>query len=533
MKSDMTDILLVEDNPGDAELIRLFLEEGFHCHYQLTHCQHLHEALAHIDRTHYDVILLDLSLPDSSGLATFKSVHNKAQRVPIVILTGFDDLAMATCAMQGGAQDYLPKNTIDSNRLARTLRYAIERKHWEESIRLREEHITQMEKMDAISRLGRGLAHNFNNLLTALIGNCELLIGRVHEDAKALRYAEVIEKDAQRAASLTRQLLSLCTRQVSHLQPTSINQAVTAVEVILRGTMSKDVSVFLELEDDLPPIMIDRNQLETALINLVRNAHEAMIGAGRISVTTHSIDLEQPSEGFPDRVPEGSYVTISVSDTGGGIDAVILPHIFKPFFSTKEAGKRSGLGLSTVIDVVRKNHGFVQVGNSPDGGAMFRLFFHRPQLPDMAAAEEARPAQQNVRTILLIEDEAQICAVLAEFLSSQGYRILVAANGEEAQRLFNQNQAAIKLAICDIDIPGFNGYELAQLMKYVQPNLKIIFVSGEAVEPEDGDDDENGVEGLISARLTKPFSSLTLANTIKDLWQPWQSSASEQRLQVR
>jgi DNA-binding NtrC family response regulator len=176
MSSQPVNILMVEDNPGDARLLQEYLAEGL-SDYSITHCGRLREAVAWLDGAHTrcDVILLDLTLPDSNGLGTFIDIHDRAATVPIVILSGFNDNTLACQAVQKGAQDYIPKDSLDADQLARTIRYAIERKQWEETNRQRDERITRMEKMEAIGRLSGGIAHNFNNILTAIIGNCELL----------------------------------------------------------------------------------------------------------------------------------------------------------------------------------------------------------------------------------------------------------------------------------------------------------------------------------------------------------------------
>ena len=223
MLAQHVNILMVEDNPGDAQLLQEYLTEGLKSGFKVTHCERLGEALAYLDRETCDIILLDLSLPDSRGLPTFLNLHGKAADIPIVILTGFDDAELASQAMQRGAQDYLPKNSLDGQQLARTIRYAIERKQWEETIRTREERINRMQKMEAIGRLSGGIAHNFNNILTAIIGNCELLLPRVVSDPRALRYTEAIQKAAQRASSLTRELMAFCRKQPMRPQGTDQN----------------------------------------------------------------------------------------------------------------------------------------------------------------------------------------------------------------------------------------------------------------------------------------------------------------------
>src|SRR4051812_23102352 len=359
MAAHSVNILMIEDNPGDARLLQEYLAEGLNTEYSITHCGRLKEAVAYLDgdQRKCDVILLDLSLPDSTGLGTFLNVHNKASAVPIVILSGFNDATLACQAVQKGAQDYIPKDSLDGDQLARTIRYAIERKQWEETNRQREERIGRLEKMEAIGRLSGGIAHNFNNILTAIIGNCELLRPRVVGDPKALRHAEAIQWAAQRASMLTRELLAFACRQQMRPQLIELNAVVRDLEPLLRGVISKDITFEFDLAHELGAVLTDPAQMEQVVMTLVLNARDAMPNGGQITVRTRSEDLAEARDGQPDTIPAGSYLALSVQDTGLGIDATVVPRIFEPFFTTKEGEKSTGLGLSTVYGIVQQNKG--------------------------------------------------------------------------------------------------------------------------------------------------------------------------------
>ena len=516
MLSQYVNILMVEDNPGDAQLLQEYLTDGLGAGYRITHCDRLGEALKFLDREACDIILLDLSLPDSRGLPTFLNLHGKASDIPIVILTGFDDESLASQAMQRGAQDYLPKNSLDGHQLARTIRYAIERKQWEETIRAREERINRMQKMEAIGRLSGGIAHNFNNILTAIIGNCELLLPRVVVDPKALRYTEAIQRAAQRASSLTRELMAFCRKQPMHPQPVQVNDVIRDMEQLLHGVISKDIGFEFALDQHLGQILADPVQVEQIVLNLVLNARDAMPDGGRIMVRTAAIALTTPLEGVPDRIPPGSYIALSVSDTGKGIDPAVIPHIFEPFFTTKEEGKGTGLGLATVYGIVKQNHGFIHVSTEHESGTAFTLYLPR-QVGEIRQPEPPEPRSVSVprgtETLLLVEDEANVSSVLAELLTEQGYQVLIAADGEEALTLFRQNADRIHLVISDIHMPGINGYEFARRLKALSPPTKIILISGNAEDRASKDRDDT----LIAALLPKPFSSQTLTRTIRNV----------------
>jgi CheY-like chemotaxis protein len=383
-------------------------------------------------------------------------------------------------------------------------------------VRVREERINRIEKMEAIGRLSGGLAHNFNNILTAIIGNCELLLPRVVVDPKALRYTEAIQRAAQRASSLTRELMAFCRKQPMHPQPVQVNEVIRDMEQLLHGVISKDIGFEFTLDQHLGQILADPVQVEQIVLNLVLNARDAMPDGGKIIVRTAAVALTTPLEGVPDRIPPGSYIALSVSDTGKGIDPAVIPHIFEPFFTTKEEGKGTGLGLATVYGIVKQNHGFIHVTSERETGTAFTLYLPR-QAGEIRQPEppEPKPAAvpKGTETLLLVEDEANVSSVLAELLTEQGYQVLIAADGDEALALFRQHADRIQLVISDIHMPGINGYEFARRLKTLAPQTKIILISGNAEDRASKDRDDT----LIAALLPKPFSSQTLTRTIRSV----------------
>jgi signal transduction histidine kinase len=507
---------MVEDNPGDARLLQEYLAEGLNTEYSITHCGRLKEAVAYLDgqQRKCDVILLDLSLPDSTGLGTFINVHSKASDVPIVILSGFNDATLACQAVQKGAQDYIPKDSLDGDQLARTIRYAIERKQWEETNRQREERISRLEKMEAIGRLSGGIAHNFNNILTAIIGNCELLRPRVVGDPKALRHAEAIQWAAQRASMLTRELLAFACRQQMRPQLVELNNVVRDLEPLLRGVISKDITFEFDLAHELGAVLTDPAQMEQVVMNLVLNARDAMPNGGQITVRTRMDELAEAREGQPDSIPAGPYVTLSIQDTGMGIDPAVVPRIFEPFFTTKEGEKSTGLGLSTVYGIVQQNKGHISVETVPGAGTTFVIYLPRHE---QAAASTARPpggdAQRGNETILLVDDEAHVSSILAEVLGEHGYRVLTAASGDQALGILVQKGDGIDLVITDLKMPGINGFDLAKKIRGVKPSMKVVLISGHI----DEELEQERARSSVAAFLPKPFTSQVLTKTIRDV----------------
>ncbi len=515
MTEQPVNILMIEDNPGDARLLQEYLAEGLNTDFSITHCGRLTEAVAYLDNNQQrcDVILLDLSLPDSTGLGTFINIHDKAAEVPIVILSGFDDANLACQAVQKGAQDYIPKDSLDGDQLARTIRYAIERKQWEETNRAREERIKRLEKMEAIGRLSGGIAHNFNNILTAIIGNCELLRPRVVSDPKALRHAEAIQWAAQRASMLTRELLAFACRQQMRPQLVELNSIIHDLEPLLRGVISKDIAFEFDLASELGSVLTDPAQLEQVVMNLVLNARDAMPTGGTITVRTRHEFLATARDGQPDAIPVGAYVTLAIEDTGHGIDPAVVPRIFEPFFTTKEGEKSTGLGLSTVYGIVQQNKGHINVDSDPSRGTTFTIYLPRQQAATPPPARQAAgEAQRGTETILLVDDEAHVSSILAESLGEHGYRVIGAASGEEALGIIANRAGEIDLVVSDLKMPGIGGFELARRIHDMAPGKKMILISGHV----DDHLEEERVRSHVSAFLAKPFTSQALTKAIRD-----------------
>ncbi len=514
---DVVSVLLVEDNLGDARLVEEHLASGFGSGHEVTHCKRLSDAIGWLDDHRCDLVLLDLSLPDSRGLATLQQLLGHAFGVPVVVLTGTNDEAQAYQAIQSGAQDYLHKDAVDPVRLARTVRYAIERKQWEDSVRTSDEQLHRLEKSDAIARLCEGLAHNFNNILTSILGNCELLLARIAQDDKATRYAENIQDAARQAAEQTRELKSFCRERKAQPQRVDLARFVRGLAPLLAGASSRRVDLNVVCDADDAWALADPGELEQVVLNLVQNAQAAVEtveptvdGAqGEVRVRVRRIALARSRAGHPDTVPAGSYAVIEVVDDGPGVASDIAPRIFDSFFTTR-GGKSAGLGLTTSLALVRRSHGFMVVDVPATGGAAFAVWLPRVAVEPPAPMGNFIKAPRGLESVLLVEDDPQIAAVIAETLSSHGYRILVASSGDEALEVFRTHPGDIGIVVSDIDMPGISGYELAQRLTALHPGTRIILISGH-------DSPLPAAQGLIAAFLPKPFSPVALAKTIREV----------------
>jgi PAS domain S-box-containing protein len=371
------------------------------------------------------------------------------------------------------------------------------------------------QKMEAVGRLAGGVAHDFNNLLMVISGYAELIEqSPTTESKKASQYVTQIREASSRAASITRQLLAFSRKQV--LEPTilNLNQVVKDLGKMLPRLLGEDIEIVLNLDPHLSTLRADRGQLEQVIMNLAVNARDAMPKGGRLTIETANVTLDTAyHQGGEVSVPAGRHVLLAVSDTGIGMNAETQLHIFEPFFSTKEEGKGTGLGLATVYAIVKQSRGFIWVDSEPGKGCIFKIY-----LPRVDIAVEPEPQTQvpwaapgGTETILLVEDEAALRDVSRVCLESKGYTVLDASNAEKAMNILQNYDQRIDLLITDIVMPGQGGLELARSALRVRPGIAIVLVSGYIDRPLD-------IQAIEPGRfLQKPFSFEALARTVRSL----------------
>lgn len=519
-------VLLIEDNEDDAYLIREMLLEKQEAGIELEWVDCLNRGLTGLAQGKSDLVLLDLSLPDSHGLETFDTVQTHAPEVPIVVLTGLDDEAMANQAVRRGAQDYLVKGRLDSYLLARAARYAVERKQAEQALRESEAQLRQSQKMEGIGRLAGGIAHDFNNLLTVINSYSDMLLGDIGFDNSFLRNGlDQIKEAGHRAASLTRQLLAFSRQQVLEPKILDLNESVSTMAKLLRRLIGEDIALVLCPHPALGRVKIDPGQVEQIIMNLAVNARDAMPGGGELTIETLNVVMDgtYACSHFP--VEPGSYVMLSVSDTGCGMDADTQARIFEPFFTTKEPGKGTGLGLATVYGIVKQSGGSIWVSSEPGKGTTFKIYFPRVE----GATERSEPpsapdaACSGSETILLVEDEEMVRALAQAILERNGYTVLAARNVNDAVRFAQDRPDEIHLLLTDTIMPGMNGPELAERILSIRPDIKVLYMSGysfkafpSAAAWEPG-----------PAFLQKPFTPQTLAHKVRELLSVPQSNRTE------
>jgi len=403
-----------------------------------------------------------------------------------------------------------------ASRIAGTLTDITDKKHAEETLRQIEDQLRQAQKMESIGRLAGGVAHDFNNMLTAIIGYCEHLLKHGSTDGPLRREIEEIRKAGERAACLTRQLLAFSRRQMLQPKVLNLNSVVLDMEKMLRRLINQDVELLTVLSPDLGAVKVDPNQLEQVLLNLALNARDAMEGGGQLTIETANVDLDEQYARAHVSVVPGPYVALTVRDTGVGMTEQVKVRLFEPFFTTKEQGKGTGLGLPTVYGIVRQSGGDISVDSESGKGTTFRIHFPRVQEPVEVwpAVDLAGELPRGNETLLLVEDEQVVREMEAMVLREQGYTVLEAADGEEALRLVEtQPGSGIHLLLTDVSMPKMGGKELADRLKVRAPDMRVLFASGYT---------KNSIvhNGVVDAQvefLPKPFSLVGLSHKVREV----------------
>jgi len=377
-----------------------------------------------------------------------------------------------------------------------------------------EDQLRQSQKMEAVGRLAGGVAHDFNNLLTVISGYGHMILRDLPGEDPLHGCVEEVLKAASRATSLTNQLLAFSRRQVIQPKVLDLNALVANMDRMLRRVIGEHIELETVLRPGLGSVRADAGQLEQVIINLAVNARDAMPEGGKLSIQTGNVEVARSSRLHADVRP-GSYVRLTVADTGKGMDAEIMVHLFEPFYTSKETGKGTGLGLSTVYGIVKQSGGEVVVESKPGRGATFTIYLPRITEPSLTAPlTEAEPAvRAGTETLLLVEDELGVRQLVCEMLQRLGYRILQASGGAEAFRLFEQHQGSIDLLITDVIMPQMSGRELAQRLKVLQPSLKVLYISGYT-------DDMLAHHGVLESNvflLQKPFAPDELAKKLREV----------------
>jgi len=512
-------ILHLEDEPKDVMLVQAALEvDGLAC--DVEHVDTGAQFEAALEHGEFDLILSDFALPGFGGLAALERARTVVPDVPFVFVSGTIGEETAIAAVRNGATDYVLKHRL--SHLAPAVRRAIaeaqeraRRRKMEEALRESQERLRQAQKMEAIGRLAAGVAHDFNNMLTAILGYAQLAKMRLGADSPVASDLVEIRKAGERAAGLTRQLLAFSRQQVLQPRALDLNTVVVDLDKMLRRLIGADVELLARPGKDLGRVMADPGQIEQILLNLAVNARDAMPRGGRVTIETSETTLDEHHARTVLDVPPGGYVVLSVSDDGEGMDAETMTRIFEPFFTTKDPGKGTGLGLSTVFGIVKQSGGGIEVYSRPGHGATFKLYFPRVEAQAEAVVSLPRdlPAAAGTETVLVAEDDDAVRRLVHRTLTLHGYRVHESRNGHEAIRMLESDAEGIDLLITDIVMPGLGGAELLARVASVRPDLKVLCVSGHV----DWATVHRAAIGSGTPFLHKPFTPEALAQKVREV----------------
>lgn len=401
-------------------------------------------------------------------------------------------------------EDLTPEEAKNTARLAESRRLA----HQGEDVP------ALAQSMDSMGRLAGGIAHVFNNLLTAIACETELALARLPADEPARKNLREVEKVGQRGAALARQLLAFSGRQVLHPKVLQLNHLLTGIEEQVRRFLGPEIELRLELHPDLDRVQVDPEQIENVVMSLASNARDAMPEGGRLTLETMSSDVLEEDALHPMPAKPGRYVLLKVSDTGPGMPEEVRRHAFEPFFSTKGGMEITGLGLSTAYGIVTQSGGQILADNEPGSGTRFHIYL--PSAENAAVSEGAGDGQETGEweTLLLVEDEENVRQPLVQILGNRGYKVLAAADAIEAIQISQSHPGPIHLMITDILMDGMSGVELAERLSFKRPEMRVLFATGYPAGLTEGAN-----LGGDANLLKKPFSGRELSTKIREILQ--------------
>jgi two-component system cell cycle sensor histidine kinase/response regulator CckA len=506
-------ILHLEDDPSEAYLIRLTLEtEGIPC--VIEHVQNREDFAAALERGNIDFILSDYSMPGFDGMAALKMTREKSPDLPFILISGTMGEEFAIESLKSGATDYVLKQR--HSRLIPAMLRAMGEVEERVARRVLEQQFVQAQKMEVVGQLATGIAHDFNNLLGIIIGNNDYMMGKFQADDPLRKNGEEIQLATERAAAVTRQLLVFSRSQVVQPVVLDLNEVIQEMDRMLYRLIDKRIEMAVHLEKRIGRIKADSGYLGQLLMNLVINARDAMPEGGHLTIETGNITLGKEHGRIHPDVEPGEYVLLSVGDTGIGMTDEVKAHLFEAFFTTKPKGKGTGLGLATCLTIVKQSNGHIIVESEPGHGAIFKVYFPRiGHVSDLPIRHRPSTAlSRGTETVLVVEDEAALRSMTSFVLESQGYTVLQASGGEEGLRMAVEHRGdPISLVLTDLVMPQMDGRAMAEKLKTISPELKILFTSGWAADtvplPE--------ISGPEIAFLPKPYTLSALTAKIREV----------------
>jgi signal transduction histidine kinase/ActR/RegA family two-component response regulator len=508
-------LLLVSTSEDDLGLVRALLAHPATADWDLDRASGPGAAIEKMAAGGVSLCLLDWSWGADGARSLMAHALRSTPPIPAVVLLPEDDADVEDLVLAAGALDCVVKSQLDPSVFRRAVKRALNSHRVQVELRQSQVQLQQAQKMEAIGRLAGGVAHDFNNLLTAMLGYSELLLDQLTPDDSRRREVEEIRKAAERAVALTRQLLAFSRKQAWQPKVLDLNQIVVGVDKMLQRLIGEDIALQTLPEEHLWPIKADAGQVEQVIMNLAVNARDAMPDGGRLTIETCNVELDAEYVRHHATVATGSYVMLAVSDNGCGMSDEVKAHLFEPFYTTKERGKGTGLGLATVYGIVKKSGGHVWAYSELGVGTTFKAYF--PRVTDQVAAGGKRPPMRELptgtETILLVEDEDAVRRLTREVLGRQGYRVLDAGNGAEALAMWRATAEPVHLLVTDLIMPEMNGRDLVSELSLKHPALKVLYISGYT----DRAIVLNGTLAPNAAFLQKPFTPEALTRAVRQV----------------
>jgi signal transduction histidine kinase len=503
-------ILHVEDTPDDSDVVRRLLEKEWgECEFvRVETLPQFQEAVK--DRT-FDIILSDYRLPGFTGLEALEIARTVRPDIPFIFISGMMGEEKAIESLRNGATDYVLKDRL--KHLVPAVRRALLEAREHLLNRKLQQRLLEASRLQAVSTLSTGISHDFNNILTIILGHSALLKIEHEKTERIFEISDTISSAARRAADIIQQLMAFAQKSEGNAVITDINRRIREIINQVRGTLPDEIAILFEPAKDLPHILMDRSQLETILINLVANALDSMPEGGTIHIATSLVPMLEVTHSPPNNEVD-SYICLRVTDSGKGMDEVTRQHIFEPFYTTKERGRATGMGLPAVYGLMQALNGWIDVISEPGQGTMMTLFFPVVRDPVAKAATQSqllRLPRAGRAAILVIEDETDVSLFLEAILTSGGYKVLVASDSIEALSLFKTNQSEIQLVLSDIGLPKVDGITICKELKVLKPLVKIILCSGYSSKDFKERIDELGVDAFFP----KPYDPQSLVESVK------------------
>jgi len=512
-------VLVADDSENDVVILLHGLRKAGYApqHRRVSAAAAMRAAL---QEQSWDIVISDYEMPGFGGFEALQVLKESGQDLPFILVSAVVSEETAVAAMKAGAHDFIMKSKLARlwPAIERELREAHTRaakKSAEDALRKSEDQLRQAQKLEAVARLAAGVAHDFNNILTAIGGHGEMLLARLEEADPKRKNVEQIAQCANMAAGLTRQLLTFSRKQVIEPRVLQLNEVIQNLQKMLRRLIGEDLEFNVDLDPAVGHIKADPGQMEQVIMNLVVNARDAMPHGGKLVVKTACDILKNGRLKAMTGFQPGPCVLLSVSDTGTGMSEEVKAHLFEPFFTTKPAGKGTGLGLATCFGIIKQSSGHIEVESELGKGTTFKLYFPQVQeaVEPVRTGGAARLAIGGTETVLVVEDDAAVRGLVVYALRERGYTVIEAADGGEGLRIARQHNGEIHLAFTDIVMPALGGKAMADELASFRPDTKVLYTSGYT-------EDTIGHHGVLKpgiAFLQKPYFMATLASRVRDV----------------